>query len=166
MLKSSKKKKPPVIWVCMSLMYMHKHIFYSPRGETSVLRFLGESAWSLQLSGYPRLCRNSQLPGPDASCGALFPEALLRGGSARGVHAPQPDRSGEADKVWWDSGGTLKSDKLKWRCSSLGNKNPNRWTWLIADTVWHILFPAYMRKANQAPTCCKLIQTPWWSSHV
>lgn len=82
----------------------YKCIFVLRRSEKSVLWFFGESAWSLQLPGYPRLCRNSQLPWPDASRRALFPETFLRGGSAWGVHAAQPDRSWEAYKMWWNSG--------------------------------------------------------------
>lgn len=112
-----------VLWLVDLSLYVARvhvqaHLLFPPRGETSVLWFFGESARSLQLSGYPRLCWNSQLPGPDASCWALLPETFLRGGSAWGVHAPQPDRSWEADKVWWDSGGTLKCHKFKWRCSN------------------------------------------------
>lgn len=79
-------------------------IFVFLRGEKSMLWFLGESAWSLQLSGYSRLCRNSQLPWPDAGRRALFPEAFLRGGSTWGVHASQPDGSWKAYKMWWNPG--------------------------------------------------------------
>lgn len=64
-----------------------------------MLRLPRVSARSVKLPGDSGLRRNSQLPRPDAGRRALFPEAFLRGGSARGVHAPEPDRSGEAHKV-------------------------------------------------------------------
>lgn len=89
-------------------VYIHFSIFVFPRGEKSMLWFFGESAGSLQLPGYPGLCWNSQLPRPNAGSRSLLPEAFLRGGSAWGVHAAQPDRSREAYKMWWDPGGKTR----------------------------------------------------------
>lgn len=85
-------------------MCVYKCISVFIRGKKSMLWLFGESAWSHQLSGYSGLCRNSQLPRPDAGCRALFPEAFLRGGPAWGVHAAQPDRSRKAYKMWWNPG--------------------------------------------------------------
>lgn len=83
---------------------VYKPISLFPRGEKSVLWFFGEPARSFQLSGHSRLCRDAQLPWPDAGRWALLPEAFLRGGSAWGVYAAEPDRSGKANKMWRNSG--------------------------------------------------------------
>lgn len=91
------------IWTCVR-SYIYTCVFVFLRGEKSVLWLFGESAWSHQLPGYSWLCRNSQLPRPDAGGRALFQEAFLWGGSARGVHAAQPDRSRKAHKMWWNPG--------------------------------------------------------------
>lgn len=93
-------------------VWIFRCTFVFLRSEKSVLWFFGESARSLQLPGYSRLCRNSQLPRPDAGCWAFLPEALLRGGSARGVHAAQPDRGGEAYKMWWNPGRKTRRSEL------------------------------------------------------
>lgn len=141
-------------WVNLTEFEWHvctyKHIFpIFPRGEKSMLWFFGESARSLQLSGYPWLCRNSQLPWPDASCWALLPEAFFRGGSARGVHAAQPDRSWEAHKVWWDSGGKMICLEIK-ACSIkvLWLDEPRKLLWL--KTIRVILY-TWKQKNTSAP---------------
>lgn len=131
------------------------------RGEKSMLWFPGESVGPLQLSGYSRLCGNPQLPWPDAGRWALLAEAFLWGGSARGVHAAQPDWSRKAHKMRWDSGERCSESTLthllpELQLSALRHMDEIRHLWKVElkseILLWQLsyfLTPEYEKKKSK-----------------